>query len=77
MTRRVLSATLTAEELARRVRSRTGLRMEIQFTKVMLADWKARGVVEEHFGRWALTDRGRAMFSGFGLGLDDPTEAAA
>ncbi len=72
-----MTETISPAELISRVRYRTGLRMEIQFTKEMLADWKARGVVEEHFGRWRLTKSGRAMFSGFGLGLDDPAGEVA
>lgn len=78
MTRSILSETLTAEELARRARSRTGLRMEIQFTRVMLAEWKARGIAEQRLGRWRLTKSGRAMFGGWqdGYGHDHEEHAA-
>jgi hypothetical protein len=67
-------STVTPWELTQRVRQRTGQRMKTAFTRELLADWQARGIAEERLGRWSLTERGRAMFSGW---VAVPDEAAA
>ncbi len=69
-----MSETVTPAELAHRVRARTGLRLEPAFTRSMLADWQARGIAVEEFGRWRLTETGHALFGAF-VGVE--LEAAA
>ena len=74
--RRVVS-TLTVADLARRVRQRTGLPLDRAFAQEMLAEWQRAGIAEEHLGRWRLTERGRAMFSGWATDVVFPGEEAA
>ncbi len=75
---RLLTAREVAE-LARRVRRR-GMRIDGQTARGFLEHWRDRGIACEVLpGRWSLTDRGRAMFSGwtYGIELADPNEVAA
>jgi hypothetical protein len=52
---------VTAADLARHVRQRTGLPLDPAFAHEMLTDWQRAGIAEAHFGRWRLTDRGWAI----------------
>jgi hypothetical protein len=71
-----VSEALCPAELAFRVRAR-GMRLDATRALEFLEEWRERGIVEEHLGRWRLTRSGFAMFGGWadGIGLDD--EAAA
>jgi len=63
-------STITAQELAHRVRSSTGLRLDTATVASFLEDWRDRGIAEERLGRWRLTKSGRAMFAGYVTNID-------
>ena len=70
-------STVSAAELAHRVRVR-GLRCDENLARGFLEHWRERGIAEERLGRWRLTKRGRAMFSGRADGIElEDDEAAA
>lgn len=66
--------TVTAAELATRVRHATGQR---EATTALMRDtlehWRQRGIAEEHLGTWKLTPAGLAMFAAY-AGELQPTD---
>lgn len=69
-------STLSAAELAHRTR-RHGVRIDARLAETFLEEWRARGIAEEHLGRWRLTASGRAMFGGWAAGIELDEEQAA
>lgn len=76
-------STVSASELAARVRAASHVRCDVALASRFLAEWLASGVVEETLpGRFRLSARGRAMFEGWASVLEladdgDQAEVAA
>ena len=69
---------VTAGELARRTRANHTVRISPDLAATFLAYWLERGIVEEPApGRYRLTARGAAMFSGWAAEVELDDEAAA
>lgn len=75
----VVSTTLTPAELARRARAAAHVRISETDAYTYLEEWRQAGIAREvRPGAWQLTERGRAMFSGWSAGIDvDDDQAAA
>jgi hypothetical protein len=73
---------VSAADLARRVRTKAHVRIDERAARNYLEDWRERGIAQEIApGRWALTLAGRAMFAGWANGIhperDNDYEATA
>ena len=64
-------STITAAELAARVRANSAARLDAAKAQKFLLEWERRGIVEQPWpGSWRLTESGRAMFAGWADELD-------
>ena len=70
--------TVTAAELARRVRVNNLTRLDAATAQRFLEEWRDRGIACEVLpGRWALTESGQAMFAGWAAEIELETDEAA